>query len=777
MADTPEKKVAIFTFKRDEGRRQKLENLKKRFRQDLVLKLLNLENFDELDESELETKLNSQQVLENLQQANENLAEEVGKRSLVNNRRLQEEIRLLQVQDKERAENLAGDRHQLNQRIKEQEAHLECLENEIKAKEQAEQDEKNKEELRLLQLREEKAKAALAGMQQAEAVLAGELQKLENQRKELEQCSLQKEAIEQAAFIAGLPEETRTSLLQFGQECKKQGKDDLFLEALNDLRVSSITEEGERSFYPEGDKNQHFFKLTDGKLDHRIKNLGGTGLDLCIVENEFSLLRNEDLTADQLKALAEYCYRNGLEIKDYRDLEQLKVVRDGQEIGNAKDELQKSLNKLAEDERLVFEEQNGQAVGCPRTPIEEYRPNMDDPMHQFIPKVPTAYELNVNPTNMMEASKNRMKLGLHISDEGLYRITRNFNSTVISVYANENDKLVDGELDKNGKQVHSKLFSVEITFDRPPTGRFYMGQTKEFKADHARTMLDAFKNAGCKYFILPNIAEIGGKPTGKAFMEASVKTGMVPYLKRSKNEKDATDIGVPDLVTVFEAMEKEPEMTGNKKVEYMMRWHRELTAYMKGQPEKQGDLSLYAQKFKAGACFANFQASYLEQLEDYMRAGVEGKLEGPQWDKADQVTATIAMAKILEQLQKGELNGRPFNPMDTNSPTNGELLKKTLKQYMEAERSEIEQKISDKVTADTNQHVTDSKENKAIADLLKEPASALKTIQGRLKALGVTIEPNIPYISTNYTPRTRSRTNSNANNRGQSGRNDDDNGR
>ena len=480
-------------------------------------------------------------------------------------------------------------------------------------------------------------------------------------------------------LLSELPQETMEHLLQFKEKCGEENKE-LFNEAYEALFMSRpygpeyvYTKEGRGVETIKKDENgrpiiqnEHRFATdSNGRLVHTIRNLDNTGLDITWIGDHLGLAHTmSDMKEDQVKALAEYCFANGVVIDDYFKLNNLKVVdKDNKEIGTAAERLKAEMDKLTKE----YQEQ--------LNPLSQEGPSS---FAQFLPplgKVENA------PKKMKEAVITRAKL------QGFSRkamkVKHGVNSTIISVYLNENDMIDDGKMDKAGHRKHTKQYAVELHHTVPPIAEFYMEPGKKFEADHARTILDAFKAVGCKYFIIPSADELGGKEACGAFMKASVKTGMVPLLKRGGKGK-GSQIGVADLELVLKEIPEEASFNNdtNAKVEYLMRWHQQLERYTEGNPKAAKTLDRLMGKFQQQALFAQFAASHLENMEKYMQQGADGKLEGGKWDGIDKITAKIAMARIIHEIQAGKVDGKPYNPLADNN----EMLKKTLDKYMKQAR-------------------------------------------------------------------------------------------
>lgn len=731
MADG-ENKFYPFKFKKkDEDRSQRLESLKERFNLQRVLQLIEKGELTNEDTAEsITAKIRQLEAIEdkeafqqNMDKEKEKLAkdlQELAGKEVDKNKLLQE------------TEELAQKENGFEQRYQKYLQQKAALEQETDAQ-------KRTEELTKL---EEAHHNDIINHQRLEAIANAAID-----------C-------ERAEFFADLPKETQENLTEFAKACAYKNRLNSeensigFKEVFDDLRCDSINHGDEyRSFAPRKNENgkienNHRFKLDDkGLIRHEIRNLGGTDLDICIVNGEFSFLKNQDLSEEQLKTLAEYCCKNGFEIENGAALKNLKVKNnEGVETGTVDTRLQEEMERRYNAERGQM---NTPQQSTEASPVQEPEPQASDneDICQFIP--------NQKPINM-DRKKVTEKLYESIGKMGfcdptLRRVTRYGNSTIISVYASEEDMRIDGERDKNGKRVHSKQFSVELDFSVPPKPRFYMGNVKEFKCDHARLLLDPYKKAGYKYFMIPPITECGGKNAGGAFMEASVKTQMVLYLKGGKGGKGC-DIKAPDLEKIFKKMPDECDLTGNVKTEYMMRWYRELKKYNKyldEKGEKDENLKLFEMKFKVGATFVNFQETYLKSLRTHIETSMKTEAEGGKgWDTVDQITATMALTKIMKEMKDGKFNGKIYNPLGDNEP---ELIK-TLELYMKNERQNVENQVEAniQIAQDNDSQAKEGRVNPAVSKVLGSAKQEFKNICADLKVYGVDIDLNIPEAKVDY---------------------------
>ncbi len=485
--------------------------------------------------------------------------------------------------------------------------------------------------------------------------------------------------------IDKLPANTKENLIKFYNDCQADDvKNDpvfanafyqTFADYLSNPRFQTSTKKDGTAV------NRHEFSLTniqdkDGTphktVRHAVYNLNDTGLDICIVNGKIGFTHGKpQLTEEQVRALSEYCYYNGFEITDYQKLAEMDVVdKTGKSVGKANEEMQRHFEELRTGDKA---ERVQAVVG------DVYA--KDDAFAEFLPKLKP---IDPSRATMLPASEKCIeKMGF--SNPNLRRISYGWNSTIISVYGNENDILVDGKLDKNGKRQHTKKFAVELSHTYPPSARFYFEYGMKINADLVRVAFDAFKACGSQYFVVDNVLLSGGKEMGGAIMKASVKTGLVPVLKDSPNGQGG-DVGAADLTTVLEELPKEPR-TPDEKVEYQMRWYNQLKKYMDGNPKKAKELGTLAEKFKYGARFGMFTNSYQETIEKHITAGLNGQLDGKQWDSVDQITSLEAINDIIKEIEEGKLNGKPYNPLDKE---NSNKIIQALENKMTEKRADVE---------------------------------------------------------------------------------------
>ena len=547
------------------------------------------------------------------------------------------------------------------------------------------------------------------------------------------------------------PKEVNQELIAFYKKFKENNQEEAFNRLYNEF-LYDYQQEIRPSKNDDGKLvNQPHFKIdSEGRACRSVLNLQDTGLDITLINNNLAFAHcYKELTKEQIKALAQYCWLNGIDIEDALKLKELKVVDEkGEDIGNAADELQKEISSLSDQSQATPPSNvNTGSIDISQAPEASITPTREENIiegdfRQFIPPVK---HIEPNMAKMVDATKACIgKMGFP-PESGLVDVRRSWNSTIISVYASENDRLDDGEVDKNGHRKHTKQFAVELVSSRPPTARLYMEAGKEFKADHARLSLDAFKAVGCKYFIFPSLIDTGGKKVQGAFISASIKTKMIPYLKGSKNGIGC-DIGAPDIENLLKELPDE-KMTDLERTEFLMRWSQQVDKYMSWNSKAAKDLADGAGKLKQQARFQMFSSSYLEKLEDYISDGMNGKLEGKRWDSVDQITANLAMNKIINDISHGRLNGKVYNPLGDNE----ELIKKTFTQYMANERPGIEIEIQDNmIRLSKSKETENAKTKSAVNNALNRCKGELDKTLGRLKGVGIDMHPKIVGAKEDY---------------------------
>ncbi len=570
--------------------------------------------------------------------------------------------------------------------------------------------------------------------------------------------------IEDFKTLQDTPKKVVKSLLRFYNQCKKAGKEEDF----NKIYDNFISERrGE--FAPRckesnpKDKNQseeiineHHFNLDrDGRVCYSIFNLQGTGLDITWLDGSLGLARCQpNLTQQQIDALAKYCYKNEIDVTDAMKLNSLLVAdKQGDEIGKAGDVLQQKISDL----RNGNENQNDGNTAS-QYDENEFSDLLGEPLR--VETDPTSYidkekDLTVKSGAIIKSVKNRIQT-MGYRDPSLTKVRKVWGSIIISVYKNENDILKDGEVDKNGNRVHTKEFSIRVRPTNPPRVHFYMEQGKEFKSSHARMVLDAMSACGCSYFVIPGGNEIGGSEYN-AFMEATGKSLMVPLCKRSK-DSPGVYLEVDHVSTILEVIKKEDKQDSNKLVDFQMRLIRELRAQENGRlaenPNYKGNSKLNdkIESLERTVKFTKLQNGQMSELENFINAGLAGAY-GQKWDEVDRAASLVALKHICEDISKGKLLGKGYDPRDKEGK-NVENMKKALVFYMTAEKPKIIADINDRIRSSSDNK--DSKITNAVTKICGEREKDVLSnyFDGNLKnKLGIEgIKPVINSAPEKYKP-------------------------
>ncbi len=566
--------------------------------------------------------------------------------------------------------------------------------------------------------------------------------------------------IEDFKTLQGTPKKVVKSLLRFYNQCKKAGKEEDFNKIYDNFISERRGEFAPR--YKESnpkDKNQseeiineHHFNLDrDGRVCYSIFNLQGTGLDITWLDGSLGLARCQpNLTQQQIDALAKYCYKNEIDVTDTMKLNNLLVTdKKGDEIGKAGDVLQQKITDL----------RNGNEDNTPSKLDEnEFSDLLGEPLR--VETDPTNYidkekDLTVKSRAIIGAVKNRIQtIGYH--DPSLTKVRKVWGSIIISVYKNENDLLKDGEVDKNGIRNHTKEFSVRIRPTNPPKVYFYMEQGKEFKSSHARVVLDAMSACGSRYYVIPGGNEIGGSVLN-AFMEASGKNLMIPLCKRSK---DAPGIYLEsdNVEAMLKVIKDENKQDSNKLLDFQIRLVRELKAQELGRCSENPNyktnskLSDKIDSLDRTIKYTKLQNGHMTELNNFINAGLAG-VYGQKWDEVDRAAALVALKYITEDIGKGKLLGKGYDPLDKEGK-NVENMKKALVFYMTAEKPKIVADIHEQIRSSADEK--DSKINNAVKDICskREKDTLTGYFDGTLKnTLGVEgVKPIINSATEKYKP-------------------------
>ncbi len=550
------------------------------------------------------------------------------------------------------------------------------------------------------------------------------------------------------SFLDSLPKSVLANIIEFRKICDEKGCPELFSEGFKDLfsYTDLLPEYKDRN----GKELMNEHRLSIGKdnniISHSIKNVNGSNLDLTITNSGMTIARcNENMTDEQVKSLADYSYKFGAEVTDFGTLANTQVVdKDGKEIGVIEEEYKKALAKNREEQNKERETE----VEC----VDDFQ--IDHSTSYFGPFIPqekitkktkttkllgrTIWETET-PTGLdMQKAHSAIKKfapTVEIIEEC------RFGKTVLKVYADSDDIEDDCKYDDKGKVKHNKRFA--ITFDHNKLkSSIYLGSKEKMTPDLARVVLDTYKEQGYKYFQFPPLnSDTGfGKEGQSAFLEASVKTGMVILLK-GKDGKGC-DISGNDLNTILEKSNKEQNFIDNpnQKIEYFMRWHEQLEKYCEANPKKAAELSEHVKKFKQQAQFIMFEKSYKGIIESEIRKNVTEN----GWDEVHLMTAKHTYAQIVKDIyDKGVLGGKRYNPLDIEGNSKlilNEFNRLTNKNY-EKYSSMVDQKYAEIKQVDgSSKNISEfDRQKKALAEVEKVVFGNITSIKS-VKDQGVNID-------------------------------------
>ncbi len=554
-------------------------------------------------------------------------------------------------------------------------------------------------------------------------------------------------------FLNEIPESVLLNMVQYNLECEKRGKKNLidkpFEEMFSQPHYKSTGKESENGSII----NEHRFNIgTDNdSVTHSILNLNGTGLNITFIDGKVSLLFCDDnMTQDQIDALADYCFRYGIKIEDFGNLKGSKVVdNDNKEVGDIEavfaKSTKKAIDKIAQN-----------AVDQGIVPVDDTTKEVHiDPSENFFGEfIPEAKALKpFQPNKAIDAAK-KLTAGGGVVVPSCY-----FGTTVVRFYSNEDDVKKDCRMSKDGEElIHTKKYAVTFNHSRGEA-LFYLGKKTQLSTGDIRVGLEALKAQGYKYFEYPSITsdEGFGAGTQKAMFEASVKTGM-PLLLRGPSGRGC-DIGAADIDTILEFTNKNDNFTGKhaEKAEYLMRWYEQLQKYV-ATTNKHGEFATVMDKVKQQASFTLFQASFKGLIEDEIKKNIgdDGK-----WDNVDVMSALYAYGKIVDGIKNGYLGGKRYNPLDEKN--NGDLIMKEFTRLRQARRPIIEKEISDNLSNLANSSSNDKPE-KVMNTMLRNYKGALGKLVGDLKGLGVDVGLGDFDCRRLYNPELKKQTTSNETN-------------
>lgn len=591
-------------------------------------------------------------------------------------------------------------------------------------------------------------------------------------------------------FLDDLPDKVLQNIIDTKDNCDERGDkasvsfEKAFADMVSQPDYKTIKEDDGKTLI-----NEHRFNAgtNTNVVTHTIHNVDGSGLALTFTDGKFSIAwTDENMTQNQLDAFALYCYRCGITIENFGDLEGKKVVdKDNNEIGDVKT-LFKEATKKHEEDNNKSRQSNVQFAANDHDVEESFKENSDNNEEKGNnntnqPVSPTGGNTNQPDTQDVDVPINGSFFGPFIPENGEIKsfdiekvrsstqkilpngavmdFSNGFGTTTLSVYPSKEDQEEDGKIDKKYHRKHTKSYAITFNhFNNSAT--FYLGPKGKLDAGVIRIALDQAKAQGYKYFEIPPVnAKNGfGAAANPDFFKASVKTRMPLLLKGPSGR--GCDIGAGDVKDILKLINedgKEFEGKENEKVEYLMRFHQQLEKYT-NTTKKHGEFSEVMETVKQQANFEHFKNTHKPGLVALINDGVDGKNEnGEKWDQVDVICAISAYDNILKDIMKGRLGGKRFNPMDVGA--NEELIKKEFERYRQKERQKVEDKIDERLES-LNDSTSRDKRKTAIDSVKKdylggESRGLTKTLKS-LEGYGVSINIDFNKIDgSNYDPTKR----------------------
>lgn len=501
--------------------------------------------------------------------------------------------------------------------------------------------------------------------------------------------------------------------------------------------------------------NKHSFSLAEDKnkgqkyIRHTITNLDNTGLNLAMLADGIDITHHADpMTEGQLKALAQYCYHHNLDIKDFLKLQDVKVKDETDNIIGTVPEQFDEKTKELEANGGEYKKENNIKINeeeHARVKSDVLKDNEIISFGAYDPNEPSPKDVVGVRSKMVDKAMARIGI-IGYPNPALMNVSHGMNSTIISVYNNENDKLVDGQTDKDGKRQHTKAFAVELLPTTPPSAKFYIPATKDFNDKHARVILESFKACGSEYFTIPNANEIGGQAFGH-FMTAAGKALMVPMCKRGKNQP-GVDLDNDHIASILEVIKKENKFDADKVIQFKQKLLRELKAQENGRVQdnnaerekaiKEGKtipkeyktnstLATTMATIEGDIKFGKFRSSYLGQLQKFVNEGIANGYGNPpqKWDGVDRAAACLAMLDIAKQLAKGSLDGKKFDPLDKDGKNMG-LLQKELAKRMAVHKPNIVEDIKERFVTVNKEDTKESKWQQSARAIFSEAENKMR---------------------------------------------------
>lgn len=507
-------------------------------------------------------------------------------------------------------------------------------------------------------------------------------------------------------------------------------------------------------------------KYKDGKL--QVLDVEGTGLNLCIENGSVGVLatENKQLDQKQFDALVRYLMSTHTEITDFGQLKDLKTEYNTTNVPvNGEWEAKDSVYSVPLDFALAdylrqdeYLEKNYKDYYY-RNNQEDEVPNSDsgggdgssdsETLDSIFGEIPdngkTVFSYLKNKSILSNTHNNRKaarEAGREKLDENLGQMvisdSVDWGGHTVRIWATEDDKAKDGEINsKKGLKAHTKQALYRISNSRPPEASIYLG--KIGPNDYSKItipILKEFAALGYTSFIMPK-ANVLTKPLFKAYLEASINTGVVPCLK-SKEHPDGMDMSYGDISDLMKLWKEKAEGKDlDKKIEFALRFAQQIEGFTGKDSSK---VATFGAQLKMQAIFMKFNQSSLDSLRDHMAK----KVDDGAWGDVDGIAAKAALTRIVDELQHGTLNGKPYNPLINNT----EEIIRVFDEYQQ--NPELQNRIVAEINA---QKASSQRDNQAdprrnqVSAVEQQYSDRFKKLTEGLKGYGVEISDVCPRIT------------------------------
>ena len=525
------------------------------------------------------------------------------------------------------------------------------------------------------------------------------------------------------------------------------------------------------------------------KNELTLLNVNDSGLNLLIKNGNAGVIssKGDELSGEQFEALVKYLAASKIKIDDFGGLKDLKVRYNPNpelEIVNGKEERKPYFSESYETKPLDFAladylrhgnaeyekylEENysdyyhrndaelNNAEGQREATVPnsdgqegENAPAEDGSTTEIFGDIPdNSYGVcgylknkpilaNNHNNRKMAREKGREKL-----DEGLGLMvisdSVDWGGHTVRIWASEADRVKDGEIDsKKGTKANTKQALYRVTNSRPPEARVYLGKLSPNEYSKLTVpILKEFAALGYTSFVMPKAKDLT-KPLFKAYLDAAINTGVVPCLK-SAQHPDGMDMSygdIADLMDIWKEKTKGKDM--DKKIEFALRFSEQIHNFTGEDRDK---VATFGEQLRMQAIFMKFTNSSLDSLREHMAK----KVDDGSWGDVDAIAAKAALTRIVEELQKGTLGGKPYNPLTNNT----EEIIRVFDKYQQ--NPELQNKIVNEINAQksssTRENQADPRRNQVSA-VENQYSDRFKKLTEGLKGYGVEISDVCPRVT------------------------------